>query len=261
MVQCQPSSLHSKKLVLLTSIIRDEKSLNKGIIIGGFILCLWAVSLIILLSLDTSIIHVFLLGIAMLWQTFLYTGLFITAHDAMHGVVYPKNANINNFIGKLALLLYGLFPYKELLKKHWLHHRHPGSELDPDYCNAHPQNFFLWYFHFMKSYWRWTQLFGLVMIFHLLKNLFNIPENNLIIFWIIPSILSSVQLFYFGTFLPHKKVEGGYTNSHCARSIALPLFWSFIACYHFGYHKEHHEYPQLPWWKLPAIYKISLDIS
>ncbi|ABA23493.1 Fatty acid desaturase [Trichormus variabilis ATCC 29413] len=258
MVQCQPSSLRAEKLVLLSSTIRDDKNINKGIFVACFILFLWAISLILLLSIDTSIINQGLLIIAMLWQTFLYTGLFITAHDAMHGVVYPKNPKINNFIGKLTLILYGLFPYKDLLKKHWLHHGHPGTDLDPDYYNGHPQNFFLWYLHFMKSYWRWTQIFGLVMIFHGLKSIVHIPENNLIIFWMIPSILSSVQLFYFGTFLPHKKLEGGYTNPHCARSIPLPLFWSFVTCYHFGYHKEHHEYPQLPWWKLPEAYKISL---
>ncbi|WP_208766779.1 fatty acid desaturase [Nostoc flagelliforme] len=25
-----------------------------------------------------------------------------------------------------------------------------------------------------------------------------------------------------------------------------------MSCYHFGYHQEHHEYPDVPWWKLPA---------
>ncbi|MBD3338449.1 MAG: beta-carotene ketolase, partial [Candidatus Lokiarchaeota archaeon] len=22
---------------------------------------------------------------------------------------------------------------------------------------------------------------------------------------------------------------------------------------HFGYHWEHHEYPNIPWWRLPAV--------
>ncbi|MCC5658983.1 fatty acid desaturase [Nostoc sp. XA010] len=25
-----------------------------------------------------------------------------------------------------------------------------------------------------------------------------------------------------------------------------------MSCYYFGYHQEHHEYPDVPWWKLPA---------
>ncbi|BAT53309.1 beta-carotene ketolase [Nostoc sp. NIES-3756] len=260
MVQCQASSLQSEQLVLYPSIKEEEKESHKGILIAFTIIFIWAVSLIFLISLDITKINIALLGIAIIWQTFLYTGLFITAHDAMHGVVYPKNIKINNFIGKFSLILYGLLPYKDLLKKHWLHHRHPGSDLDPDYHNVYPQNFFLWYFHFMKSYWQWTQFFGLVLIFHTVKNLFKIPEDNLTLFWMIPAILSSVQLFYFGTFLPHRKLEGGYNNRHCARSIAFPIFWSFITCYHFGYHEEHHEYPHLPWWKLPEAYNAKTDV-
>ncbi|MBD2499986.1 beta-carotene ketolase CrtW [Anabaena azotica] len=260
MVQCQTSTLHSEKSVLMASIIKEDKDLNKGIFVAGLIICVWAISLIFLISLDTTKMNAVSIGIAILWQTFLYTGLFINAHDAMHGVVYPKNANINNFIGKFSLTLYGLLSYKDLLKKHWQHHRYPGSELDPDYHNVYPQNFFLWYCHFMKSYWSWTQFFGLVLIFQGLINLFKMPQENLILFWMIPSTLSSIQLFYFGTFLPHRRLEGGYTNRHCARSIGFPVFWSFITCYHFGYHEEHHEYPHLPWWKLPQAYNTKTDV-
>jgi len=260
MVQCQTSSLPSEETVLIPSIIKEDKDLKNGIFIACSIICIWVISLSLLISLDGAKMNAVLLGIAILWQTFLYTGLFITAHDAMHGVVYPKNMQINNFIGKISLLLYGLLSYKDLLKKHWLHHRYPGSDLDPDYHNVYPQNLFLWYFHFMKSYWQWTQFFGVILIFQVLINFFKMSAYNLTCFWIIPSILSSLQLFYFGTFLPHRRLEDGYHNRHCARSIGFSVFWSFITCYHFGYHEEHHEYPHLPWWKLPEAYNMKTDL-
>ncbi|MDQ1141520.1 fatty acid desaturase [Pedobacter agri] len=39
----------------------------------------------------------------------LYTGLFITAHDAMHGTI-SSNKTINNFFGYLAVFIYaGVF--------------------------------------------------------------------------------------------------------------------------------------------------------
>jgi beta-carotene ketolase (CrtW type) len=79
--------------------------------------------------------------VALVWQTFLYTGLFITAHDAMHGVVVPQNLKINNFIGSLVLTLYGLFSFNELRKKHWEHHHHPASELDPDFHDTKHKTF------------------------------------------------------------------------------------------------------------------------
>lgn len=29
---------------------------------------------------------------------------------------------------------------------------------------------------------------------------------------------------------------------------------SFLTCYYFGYHLEHHLYPNVPWWRLPERY-------
>ncbi|WP_256871897.1 beta-carotene ketolase CrtW [Nostoc sp. TCL26-01] len=230
-------------------------SINKGIFIAGIIIGIWLISLILLLSLDISHTNTVLIGLAMFWQTFLYTGLFITAHDAMHGTVFPQNLKLNHFIGKISLLLYGLLSYEKMLIKHLLHHKYPGSNSDPDYYDRPQQNGFLWYLNFLKSYWQWRQIIGLTILFQATKHLTGIPQNNLILFWSLPAVLSSIQLFYFGTFLPHKKPENGHTNIHCTQSIAMPIFWSFITCYHFGYHQEHHENPHIPWWKLPEVYQ------
>jgi len=35
-----------------------------------------------------------------------------------------------------------------------------------------------------------------------------------------------------------------------ARSLDVHPALSFLACYHFGYHFEHHARPDLPWWTL-----------
>ena len=237
------------------------EGVNTGILIAFSIIGTWASSLFFLLCLDISNIHVAWIFFAILLQTFLYTGLFITAHDAMHGVLCPSNLKINNLIGSIAIFVYGLFSYKELLRKHWLHHHHPASELDPDFHDTKHKNFFAWYFHFMKGYWSWTRILGFILIFKVLHYGLHIPEINLNLFWVIPPILSSVQLFYFGTFLPHREPKGGYTNPHFAQTSSLPTFWSFITCYHFGYHKEHHEYPHVPWWQLPEVYKGNANLS
>ncbi|MBU7586499.1 MAG: fatty acid desaturase [Nostoc sp. TH1S01] len=256
MIQFNLLSPQTKKISL--DINTQVKPNNKGIFIACLILGLWATSLILLLFLDITKIQILLIAVTVLWQTFLYTGLFITAHDAMHGVVFPKNAQINHLIGRICVLFYALFSYQELLNKHYLHHRYSSTKDDPDFYENQYQNFFAWYFNFIKSYWSWQQHLGLICAYIVLKYVFNICDVNLILFWVIPSILSSIQLFYFGTYLPHRKVEGGYTSVHRTRSTPLPTFWSFITCYHFGYHKEHHEHPNVPWWKLPDIYKRNL---
>jgi beta-carotene ketolase (CrtW type) len=243
-----------------TRIARSEDT-NYGLLVALSILAIWAISLIFLVSLDVDKLPVYWIVSAMLWQTFVYTGLFVTTHDAMHGVIFPKNRKINNFVGSVAALVYALFSFKKLSEKHWQHHNHPASELDPDYHDGKHKNFFAWYWQFTKEYWSWTRLLGLMAIFNLVTHTLHIPDANLTLFWVIPSILSSVQLFYFGSFLPHKEPKEGYTNACRAKSNQLPVFWSFITCYHFGYHQEHHEYPHVPWWRLPEIYKLNKGIS
>lgn len=232
-----------------------QKNTIYGLIIAILIIVFWAISSIGLLYMDLAQLPPWAIAIAMIWQMFLYTGLFITAHDAMHGSVYRQNKKINHAIGSLAVWLYGFFSYQKLLKKHWLHHHHPASELDPDFHDGEHKNGILWYFHFMKGYWSWSRFIWLTIAFNLAIYILHISELNLILFWIIPPVVSSIQLFYFGTYLPHQEPETGYIRPHCAQTLSLPLFWSFITCYHFGYHREHHEYPHIPWWQLPQIYQ------
>jgi len=228
-----------------------------GILITTVIIGVWATSLVLLLSIDIAKSNLLLLFTATLWQTFLYTGLFITAHDAMHGVVFPENHKINHFIGSVCLVLYGCLSYKKLLKKHHVHHHRPASELDPDFHDGKHKNFFSWYIHFMKGYWSWWQIISLITIYHSAHYILHLPQANLNVFWAIPSLLSSLQLFYFGTFLPHREPEGGYSEPHRAKSTSYPVWLSFITCYHFGYHEEHHEYPHVSWWQIPEICKNS----
>ncbi len=58
-----------------------------------------------------------------------------------------------------------------------------------------------------------------------------------------------LQLFYFGTYLPHR---GSPASRHSARSNDWPYWLSLISCFHFGAcHEEHQAFPNLAWWELP----------
>ena len=230
----------------------------RGLIIGLTVIGTWAVSTGFLFTIDVSQTPFYLIIPAMFWQIFLYTGLFITAHDAMHGVVFPQNKTINDLVGNVAVKIYALFDYQKLVKKHWEHHYHPASAEDPDYHEGTHKNFFIWYAKFMGTHWSWWRILGLSLLYNVIKSQFHIPDDNLTLFWVLPSLLSSVQLFYFGTYLPHREPAAGYSDDHRATSIYRPLWLSFITCYHFGYHWEHHEYPLLPWWQLPKARKTLL---
>jgi len=228
-----------------------------GLLIGLTIIGLWVGSLIFCLSLDLFQLHPVWILLLFLWQTFLYTGLFITAHDAMHGAVFPANRRLNDAIGAIAVFLYALFDYRKLLKSHWQHHQHPASDLDPDFHHLRQENLWGWYLQFMQSYSGWVQVIGLTAIFHVVTLLLPVSRLNMGLFWGLPALLSSLQLFYFGTFLPHRQPQGGYRNPYRAESTPLPILWSFLTCYHFGYHYEHHAYPDLAWWQLPQAFRLN----
>ena len=174
-------------------------------------------------------------------QMQLYTGLFITAHDAMHGTV-SENRLINNSVGYLCTFLYAAFWYPQLYTKHHLHHGHVHTEQDPDY---HEGRFWSWYITFIRNYLSIWQIVVMALIFNVLK--LWIPQTNLLLFWVLPSLLSTLQLFYFGTYRPHK---GEHQNVYQSGSQAKNHLLAFVSCYFFGYHYEHHQSPSTPWWLL-----------
>ncbi|MFW6276162.1 MAG: fatty acid desaturase, partial [Bacteroidota bacterium] len=66
----------------------------------------------------------------------------------------------------------------------------------------------------------------------------------------LPALLSTLQLFYFGTYLPHRKPHTHDMGRHRARTQSKNHLWAMLSCYFFGYHTEHHESPGTPWWQL-----------
>ncbi len=226
----------------------------KGLFIALTLIVCWFTSLVFLLHSDLLIQYQLLIPLFVLLQTFLYTGLFITAHDAMHGSIYTKNRRLNNLIGSFAVFLYALFSFNGLKQKHYLHHRFPGRKKDPDFHNGQDTGFFAWYFHFMRQYIHLSQIIGMAVLFNLLLHVLGVPLWRLLLFWVLPSFLSTIQLFYFGTFLTHKQPKNGFTNQHHAKSNDYPVWLSFLTCFHFGYHLEHHQFPRTPWYALPAKY-------
>ena len=217
-----------------------------GVFIALLVIISWASHLAyMLLLLPVNLLDVWF-WVHMLIQTWLFTGLFITAHDSMHGTI-SANRKLNNVIGFSATLLFAGMWYPMLIKKHKMHHINPGTALDPDYYTG-KQNFFAWWFSFMKAYVTIWQILIMAGLFNL--GLLYFSEIQLIVLWIIPSILATFQLFYFGTYLPHRLPHTTEMGIYKSRTLKKNHLWAMLSCYFFGYHYEHHASPQTPWWKL-----------
>ncbi len=217
-----------------------------GILISLTVIGLWLLHLVYILTSVNIYNNYFITVLHILIQGYLYTGLFITAHDAMHRVV-SRNQKINNIIGTVACFLFAGLSYKKLLSNHKLHHLYPGTEKDPDFYTK-SQNFFVWWFIFFKRYATILQFIIMAATFNILK--IWIPEIKIWLFWVIPAILGTLQLFYFGTYKPHKYPHTQEMQPHNARTLNKNHLWAMLSCYFFGYHHEHHEKPYIPWYKL-----------
>ena len=184
--------------------------------------------------------------------TWLFIGLFITAHEAMHGLVLPTHRQRNDWVGRLALFLYAGLSYDRLLAGHIEHHRAPSTEDDPDYWPTNFVGVVGWYIRFLLHYISWVPIFVVATEYTILDRIINIDATRLWMMWLAPQIFSSFQLFYFGTYLPHRPDQPYQgSGSTKTRSSYYPTWLSLLTCYHFGYHYEHHAYPYVPWWKLP----------
>jgi beta-carotene/zeaxanthin 4-ketolase len=222
--------------------------LGLGAAIGGAWLLLHFYSVFLHAPTGEGLLLAPLLVAALCW---LNVGLFIVAHDAMHGSLAPGRPKTNLWVGRIALSLYAGFSFDRLRAKHFEHHRRPGTAADPDFSVTHRRRFWPWYAAFLRRYFGLREAGILTLLVAAYLLLLSASYANLLLFWALPAILSSLQLFLFGTFLPHREDEAGFADRHRARSNDYGYLASLMSCFHFGYHHEHHLAPQLPWWRLP----------
>ena len=85
-------------------------------------------------------------------QSWLGAGMFIVAHDAIHGSLAPGRPRLNAAVGQVAVGLYAGFGLKKLAKGHLRHHRAPGTFADPDFHPEGSSTFAAWFYNFFTHY-------------------------------------------------------------------------------------------------------------
>lgn len=189
-------------------------------------------------------------------QCWLSVGVFIVCHDAMHGSLVPGKPRVNSAIGAALLFLYAGFGWKQLRDAHFVHHKLSGSAGDPDFDEHHPDDFRRWYVTFFRRYFGWRSILFVHTVVGAYWLVIGIPMIQIVLLYGLPALASSLQLFYFGTFRPHRHMNGEdarvFADRHNTRSEDFGTLASLASCFHFGYHLEHHRRPDVPWWALPG---------
>ncbi|MCM8556769.1 fatty acid desaturase [Sphingomicrobium sediminis] len=242
----------------MTDHIATERQARTGLLLAIAVIGAWLGGHVAAVWVLTAWEQPFFAIALFMVQTWLSVGLFIIAHDAMHGSLAPGMPAVNKGFGRLALRLYMGFSYDRLYPKHHAHHDHVGTADDPDFDPDHPTSLPRWYWTFMTRYLDWYVFWvtgTIVTIYAVTLFLVGGWERAVhILFWAGPSLAASMQLFYFGTYRPHHHVEGEvFADHHNSRSNDFPVWKSLLTCFHFGYHHEHHLHPGTPWWRLPDV--------
>jgi beta-carotene/zeaxanthin 4-ketolase len=163
---------------------------------------------------------------------------------------------LNNALGYVCISIYAWFDYEIMHRKHWEHHKHTGVvNKDPDFHDGQSIHFVVWYWHFLKEYITWKQVAKITVWVTILEYVLGAPLPNLLLYMTTCGLTSSFRLFYFGTYLPHRPaVVDGKFELHMpwekSNSANVNRLVSFLCCYHFDYHWEHHRWPYAPWWDL-----------
>lgn len=240
--------------------MNNTKTSAVGLTLAFFVIASWVtVHILAVLFLDLGNLSVATILLIITIQSWLSVGLFIIAHDCMHGSLVPRFPWLHSIIGQVCLGLYFVFPYGYLKAKHHLHHRHAGTQGDPDFHDENPGSLWKWYFSFIYEYMTLLQVLAIALVVALYHFLFAAGLLELLIFWATPALVASFQLFYFGTYLPHRPGAEAFADHHNSRTNNYSWIVSLLTCFHFGYHHEHHLHPHLPWWRLPEAHRLKLS--
>lgn len=185
-------------------------------------------------------------------QAWLSVGLFIISHDAIHGSLAPHRPRVNRAFGRLSMTLYAGFDYDRLAENHRLHHEAPGTADDPDFSAGNPDHALRWGREFFSRHFTLRPLIFVNVVVATYWLVLGASMLNIFLFYGVPALASAAQLFYFGTYRPHRHADA-FADHHNARSDRMHPALALLTCYNFGgYHHEHHLFPSEPWWRLPA---------
>lgn len=220
--------------------------------------------------------------------------LAIMMHDGAHGRLY-KNPKVNDYIGQMFTASAVFFSQDSYRKFHLKHHQAPLVADDPDISliGGYPipaksfrrkllrDLFGVSYFKFIGYFFykprkknssqkplkpaqqakrlpMWYQVLSVVLVNGLLlSSLWAAGHAGYyFFFWILPMMTVLQVLLRIRGIAEHAGYEANANQMLCSRTITNPLQTFFFAPHQVNYHIEHHQYPSVPYFRLPEVHRL-----
>jgi fatty acid desaturase len=201
-------------------------------------------------------------------------GLSVFMHEASHRLLFPS-PSLNRVVGFLCGLpaLIAISAYRSL---HLAHHAFERTSMDPDDIEqmakqSIPMAFFYYFFMVIGTYLYIphvaargyvraratlriniiTEYAAIIVVIGMILSF--VPFAAVLRLWLIPLIIAS-QLTNIRGIAEHGLTTGGNPFT-ASRTVLSNKVVSFFFC-NLNYHLEHHLFPGVPWYNLPAVHAL-----
>ena len=214
--------------------------------------------------------------------------LLILMHDGVHYRLF-RNRRLNDWVSEVLLAWPNLISARAYRRNHFAHHRYLNTQQDPDW--ARRQGDAAWVFpkhwgELARMMLRDLSGLGAIAFLRLARMLLtrdtgvnrslNLARYGFYVlaaavlgwaglakitiqYWFVPLFTWLIMIFRVRSIAEHSAMQPGSTAYAQTRTTYVsPLERLFIAPKNVNYHIEHHFYPSVPFYRLPALHRALL---
>jgi fatty acid desaturase len=211
--------------------------------------------------------------------------LMILMHDGVHYRLF-RHRRINELVSEVALGWPVLVSARAYRRNHVAHHRFLNTDKDPDWVRKRGDR--SWVFpqepiELIGMLVRELSGLGAVALLGVIRKVgsadkrvstrFTIARysfymavlvlalwtgrgKTMILYWFVPLFTWLVFIFRIRSIAEHSAIDGPSPGTHTRTTVPTLLERIFVAPKNVSYHWEHHQYPGIPFYKLPRLYAL-----
>jgi fatty acid desaturase len=270
---------------LPTAVLRDLSTISPLRSVAA-IAAEWT-AIIIAIVLYDRMLHPLLLPLVVIWIGARQHALAILMHEGAHYLLF-KNRNLNMVVSELFLAWPLFITMRAYRPSHFAHHRHVNTPEDPDLMRKQssewqfPQSWRTLAALLVKdvlglntrqqlseavdlsddkeSRTRRLDAYGLTRALYYIVLLAAVTYFRLwplfLLLWIIPIFTWLKMILRIRSIAEHFAVENDHVYTRTRTTLPSLFERIFVAPKNINFHIEHHQYPSVPWFRLPHLHAL-----